>query len=98
MSALSLRLLHQTGLDGLHRYPDALRAAVGELDADPLEVRAKLAFRDAGHVRADAAALLGLTLAVDDAALNGTTTGDYADFSHGDFYELNGQLLGVSAS
>jgi hypothetical protein len=33
-------------------------------------------------VRADAAALLALTFAVDDVALNWAPTGDHTDFSH----------------
>src|SRR5882724_3583200 len=32
-------LLHESGLDGLDRDPDALRAAIGHLDADLLEIR-----------------------------------------------------------
>src|SRR5258707_208253 len=55
-----LGLLDEAGLDRLDRDPDALRAAVGQLDPDPLEIGAEFALRDAGHVRADAAALLGL--------------------------------------
>ena len=78
-------LLHEAGLDGLDRDPHALGAAVGELDLDPLQVRAEQAGRHAGDVRADAAALLGLTLAVDDRALDGTATGDCTDSGHDGF-------------
>ncbi len=69
-------LLDQAGLDRLDGDQHALRAAIGQADADPLEVGAELPLRDAGHVRADAAALLRLTLAVDDRALDGAATGD----------------------
>jgi hypothetical protein len=55
-----------------------------------LEVRPELAAGDARHVRADAAALLALTLAIDDVALNGAPTGDYADFCHGEWKWLKG--------
>src|SRR5882757_3253618 len=82
--------LDQAGLDGLDRDPEALGAAVGQLDADPLEIRAEFALRDAGHVRADAAALLGLALAVDDRALDGAATGDCTDSSHDDFELVKG--------
>src|ERR1051326_171889 len=83
-------LFNQTGLDRLHRYPDALRAAIGSLDPDPLQIGAKLPLRDAGHVRADAAALLRLTLAVDDRAFDGATTGDCTDSGHDGFELVKG--------
>jgi hypothetical protein len=76
-------LLDETSLKSLDRHPDAFRAAIGHADPNPLQVRAELAFRDTGHVRADAATLLGLALAVYDAPFDGTTTCDYADFGHG---------------
>src|SRR5476649_2690319 len=40
-------LLDEAGLDGLDRDPEALGAAVGQLHADALEIRAELALRDA---------------------------------------------------
>ena len=76
-------LLDEAGLDGLDRDEDALGAAVRELDADALEVRPEFALRDAGHVRADAAALLGLTFTVDDTALNGAFACDCTNSGHG---------------
>ena len=85
-----LGLLDEAGLDGLDRDPKALRAAVRQLDADPLQIRTEFALRDAGHVRADAAALLGLTLAVDDRALDGTATGDCTDSGHDGFELIKG--------
>ena len=83
----SLDLLDEAGFDGLDGDEQALGAAVGELHADALKVGAELALRDAGHVRADAAAFLRLTLAIDDRALDGTATGDCTDSSH-DGYKL----------
>ena len=81
----------QAGFDGLDRDEHALRAAIGELHANALQVRAELALGDAGHVRADAAALLGLTLTVDAAALNGTFTGDCANSGHDGFGLVKGR-------
>ena len=75
--------LDQTGLDRLDRNPDAFGATAGELDLDALQVRAKLAPCDTGHVSADTAALFALTFAVDDIALDGTFAGDGADAGHG---------------
>lgn len=77
-----LGLLHHSGFNGLHGHPYPLGATVSGLDANALKIRPKLALRDAGHVRADAAALLRLTLAIDDRALNGTATGDCTDSGH----------------
>jgi hypothetical protein len=92
---MRLYFLDQTSLDRLDGDPDAFGAAVGGPDADSLKVGAKLALRDAGHVRADAAALLRLTLAIDDRALNGTATGDCTDSGHDDFDLVKGS--GVKA-
>src|SRR5947209_7760975 len=58
----SLDLFNQARLDRLDGNPDALGAAVGGPDANALKIGPELALRDAGHVRADAAALLGLAL------------------------------------
>jgi hypothetical protein len=80
---LRLGLLNQSSLDGFDRNPNPLGAAICETNADPLKVGPELALRDAGHVRADAAALLGLAFTVDDAPFDGTTTCDYANFAHG---------------
>ena len=77
-----LCLLDETGFDCLDGDPHALGPAVGGFDPDALKVGAELALRDASHVRADAAALLRLTLAIDDRALGGTATGDCTDSSH----------------
>jgi len=76
------KMLDEAGLDGLDRNPHALRAAVGELDLDPLQVRTELAGSQAGNVRADAAALLGLTLTVDDLAHGRAFSGDCANSCH----------------
>ena len=75
--------LDETRLDRLDRNPDAFGAAAGELHLDALQVRAELALRDAGDVRADAAAFFALTFAVDDIALDGTFASDGADSGHG---------------
>ena len=83
MTFAGLRLLNQPGLQRLDRNPDALGAAVRHADLHPLQIGPELALRDAGHVRADPATLLGLALAVDDAPFDGTTTCDYTNFSHG---------------
>ena len=77
-----LGLLDEAGLDGLDRDPHALRAAIGEFDLDPLQVRTELAGSQAGNVRADAAALLGLTLTVDDLAHGRAFSGDCANSCH----------------
>src|SRR5688572_2516927 len=90
-----LCLLDEAGFDRLDRHPDALGAAVRGLDSDPLKVGAELALRDAGHVRADAAALLRLTLAIDDRALDGTATGDCTDSSHDGFELVKGSEVKV---
>ena len=79
----TLGLLDQAGLDGLDRDPHALGAAIGQLDLDPLQVRAEQAGRVLGDVGTNASALLGLTLAVDDLALGGAFTGDCANSCHG---------------
>ena len=72
-------------------HAKVMRASVmSASDLDALKVGAELALRDAGHVRADAAALLGLTLTVDDRAFDGTATGDCADSGHGDFELVKG--------
>ena len=76
-------LLDQAGLHGLNRNPHALGGAVGQLDADVLQIRPKLAARDGRHVRADATALLALALAVDDVAFDGLPAGDKTNSCHG---------------
>jgi len=81
--------LDEAGLDGFDRDEDPLGAAVGELDADALKVWPEFAFRDAGHVRADAAALLRLTFTVDVAALNGALACDCTNSGH-DFELVKG--------
>lgn len=89
-------LLDEAALDGLDRYPHALRAAVGGLDADALQVGPEFALGDAGHVRADPAALLRLTLAIDDRALDGTATGDCTDSGHDGFELVKGsEVIGA---
>ena len=85
-----LGLLDEARFDGLHRDQHALGATIGQLDANALKVRPELALRDAGHVRADAAALLRLALTVDDRALDGAATGDCTDSSHDDFELVKG--------
>ena len=88
-------LLDQAGLDCLDRDPDALGPAIGGLDSDALKIGPELALRDARHVRADAAALLRLTLAIDDRALDGTATGDCTDSSHDGFELVKGSEVKV---
>ena len=88
-------LLDEAGLDGLDRHPHALRAAIGGLDPNALQVRAEFALGDAGHVRTDAAALLRLTLAIDDRALDGTATGDCTDSGHDGFELVKGSEVKV---
>ncbi len=86
-----LDLLDETGLDGLHGDKHALDGAAGELHADALEVGFEGAGSLLGDVRADAAALLGLTLTVNDGTLGGAFAGDSADASRGDAWvELKG--------
>ena len=80
----------QASLDRLDRNPDPLRAAVGSLDADTLQVGTELTLGDARHVRTDAAALLGLTLTIDDRALDGAATGDCTNSGHGVFRLVKG--------
>ena len=92
-----LGLLDQSGLDRFHCDPHALGSAVGGLDADALKIRAEFALRDARHVRADAAALLRLTLAIDDRALDGTATGDCTDSSHDGFELVKGSEVKVGS-
>ena len=79
---MGLDLLDESGLDGLDRNEDTLGAAVGGPDADLLQVRAELTGGDRGDVRANAAAFLRLTLAVNDGSHSGTFAGDCADSSH----------------
>src|SRR3954468_20976229 len=89
-SKKGLGFLNQAGLDRLDGDQHALGAAVGQLDADALQIRAEFTLRDARHVRADAAALLRLTLAVDDRSFNRTATGDCTDSGHDDFELVKG--------
>ena len=88
-------LLDETGLDRLDGHPHALRAAVRGFDPDALQVGPEFALRDAGHVRANAAALLRLTLAIDDRALDGTATGDCTDSGHDGFELVKGSEVKV---
>jgi len=81
--------LNESGLDGLDAHEHAFGTAIGQLHADALKVRTELALRDAGHVRADAAALLGLTFTVDYVALDGALTGDCTNSGH-DFELVKG--------
>jgi hypothetical protein len=83
-----LNLLHEAGLDGLDRNPNALDRAVGQLDPDALEIRTEFPLRDLRHVRTDAAALLRDTFAVNDTALNGTPASDYTNSGHGEVPRL----------
>src|SRR5690606_31801543 len=83
-----LDLLHQASLDGFDGDPQAFDRAVGQLDADALQVRTKLPLRDLGHVRADTAALLSDTFAMDDTALDGTPASDCTNSGHVGFPRL----------
>ena len=78
-----LDLLHQAGLDGLHRDPHALDRAIGQLYADALQVRLKTTFRRLGNVRADSAAFFGDTFAVNDAPGGRAFSSDGTDSRHG---------------
>ena len=80
---MGLGLGDQSGLDGLDGHPQALRAAIGQFDADALQVRTELTGSLASNVRADAAALLRLTFTVNDTALAGAFTSDCANSCHG---------------
>ena len=86
----SLGLLNQACFDRLDGDQHALRAAIWQLHANALKIWAEFALRDARHVRADAAALLGLTLAIDDRSFDGTATGDCTNSGHGDFELVKG--------
>src|SRR4051812_37557187 len=90
-------LLNQTGFDRLDGDPDPLRAAVGGLDTDPLKIGTELALRDTRHVCADAAALLRLTLTIDDRALGRTATGDCTDSGHDGFELVKGSKVEVAS-
>ena len=83
-------LLHQTGFDRLDGYQNAFGPSVGQFHANALQIGTKFSLGDASHVRADAAALLGLALAVDDRAFDRTTTGDCTDSSHDDIDLIKG--------
>ena len=71
--------LDEAGLQRLHGHPKALDAAVRELHADALKIRAKRAFRLFDELETDAPALLALTFVDDAAALDGTLAGDCAN-------------------
>ena len=79
---MRLDFLHQASLKGLDRHPHPLDLTAGQLDAYFLQVRAELALGTLGHVRTDAAGLLGHAAAIDDAALGGTFTRDRTDAGH----------------
>ena len=76
-------LLNESGFDRLYRHPQAFYSAVRQLNTDSLRVGAKFTLRDLGHVRADAAALLGDTFAVNDTTRGGTFSGDGTNSRHG---------------
>ena len=92
----TLNFFHQASLNRFDGHPYAPRPPIGGLDANTLQVGSEFALRDARHVRADAAALLGLTLPVDDRALDGTSTGDCTDSGHDGFELVKGS--GVKAA
>ncbi len=75
--------LNQASLDCLHGDEHAFDSAIGQSDADALQVRTELAFGDARYVSADAAALLALSLAIDGAARGRTLTCDCTNSCHG---------------
>src|SRR5690606_17758930 len=68
--------------DGLDADQHPLDLAAWQNNADPLKVRTKLPLCDFGHVRADAAALFRLPLAVDDAALDRALPCDLTNSGH----------------
>ena len=80
--ASSLCLFDEAGLDGLYADPHALDLTRGEANLDALQVGTELAFRRFRYVRADTAALLALTLAVDDAAGGRTLACNCANSCH----------------
>lgn len=84
--------MDQASFDGLNGNPEALDAAVGEFDADALQVGAELTLGDLGHVRADTAALLSDTFAVNDTPSGGTFSSDGTNSGHG-FLQLKGWEL-----
>ncbi len=65
-SKRGLRLFYETGLDCLYADPDTLDLARSEANADALQVWTELTLGSLRYVRADAATLLSLALAVDD--------------------------------
>ena len=78
-----LRLADLAGLDGFSGDPDSLDLTAGQADADTLEVGAKRAFHDLGHVRADTATLFGEAFAVNAPTADGSFAGNGADSGHG---------------
>lgn len=78
----ALGFLNQSGLDRFDAYPHSLNLAGGEAHLDTLDIWAEFACRGFGDVRTDAAALLGLSLAVNFAARGGSFTGNCTNFSH----------------
>lgn len=82
LSGYRLGFFDQTGFDGLDAYPHALHLAGREAYFDSLYIRAEFAGRGFGHVRANSATLLGLSLAVNSASRGGTFSGNCANSSH----------------
>ena len=75
--------MDQTSLDGFNGDPQTLNGTVGQLHANALNVGFELTLCDFGHVRADAAALLSDTFAVNDTSRGGTFSSDGTDSGHG---------------
>lgn len=73
---------HLAGLDCLCGYKHSLDLAARELDADALKIWAELTLGNLSYVRADTAALLALTLAVNDAAARRAFSCDLANSGH----------------
>ena len=80
---LTSDLLNEAGLESLDGNPDALDGAVGQLDADALQVRLEATLGGLGHVRADTAALLGDTFTVNDTARGRAFSSDGTNSGHG---------------
>src|SRR5258706_4946759 len=75
------RLCDQTLFKRLRGHADVADLAVHD-GFDSLQIRHETALGDGGHVRADAAGLLGFSAAPDDAAIDWPFAGQFTNSSH----------------
>ena len=81
-SPSGLGFFDETSLDRFDAYPHALYLAGGESYLDTLNIGTEFACRSFRDMRSDAAALLGLSLAVNSAARCRAFTGNCTNSSH----------------